>query len=160
MLPNPIGDGYLEKEEKITDNQRNVLLNRLHRPLFWVGEQVPEEIEIKGKNVKLHEIIWEIINKTSFSRTDIDDIEMFLSLLKEKEHEYEGVLEHNDISYEEAKNLFSQTAGIMRAIMDLVQIEEETKRKNSQDTKHICEGVEEKEWELFVKDTKDKKGNK
>ena len=147
----------MENGAKITDNQRNVLLNRLHRPLFWVGEHIPEEIEIKGKNVKLHEIIWEIINKTSFSRKDIEDIEVFLSLLREKEHEYEGALEHNDISSGEAKNLFNQTAGIMRAIMDLVQIEEETRRKNIQETKHVCEGVEEKEWELFVKDTKDQK---
>lgn len=150
----------MENEEKITDNQRNVLLNRLHRPLFWVGEHVPEEIEIKGKNVKLHEIIWEIINKTSYSITDIENIEMFLSLLREKEHEYEGALEHNDISSEEAKNLFSQTAGIMRAIMDLVQIEEEAKRKNIQSTKHVCEDVEEKEWKLFVKDNKNRKKNK
>ncbi len=67
-----------------------MLLNKLHRPLFWVGEHIPEEIDINGKNVKLHEIIWEIINKT----------------------------------------------------------------------KHVCEGVEEKEWELFVKDTKDKNRNK
>nr|WP_321419653.1 DUF5788 family protein [uncultured Methanomethylovorans sp.] len=151
----------LENGAKITDNQRNVLLNRLHRPLFWVGEHVPREIEMEGKNVKLHEIIWEIINKTSFSTKDIENIELFLSLLREKEHEYERSLEHNYISYEEARNLFSQTAGIMRAIMDLVKIEEETKRKNVQDTKHICEGVEEKEWEHFVKDIrKDKNREK
>lgn len=142
----------MESEEKITDNERNMLLNKLHRPLFWVGEHVPTEIEIEGKNVKLHEIIWEIINKTYFSKKDIENIDLFLSLLKEKEHEYKESLEHNDMRYEDARNLFSQTAGIMRAIMDLTQIEEETKRKKFHDTKHICEGVEEKEWEHLIKE--------
>lgn len=135
-----------------------MLLSRLHRPLFWVGEHVPGELEIEGKNIKLHEIIWEIINKTHFSAKDIGNIELFLSLLKEKEHEYEKSLEQNDISYEEAKNLFTQTAGIMRAIMDLTEIEEESKRKKIPDTKHICKDVEDKEWKHFIKDIR-KDGN-
>jgi hypothetical protein len=142
----------LASEDKITDNERNMLLSRLHRPLFWVGENIPKEVEIEGKKVKLHEIIWEIVNKTRFSKADIKNIDHFLSLLKEKEREYERALERDDISYEEARNLFSETAGIMRAIMDLTQIEEETQRKRSQDTKHVCEGVEEKEWEHLLKE--------
>ncbi|WP_370573477.1 DUF5788 family protein [Methanomethylovorans sp.] len=142
----------MASEDKITDNERNMLLNRLHRPLFWVGENIPREVEIEGKKVKLHEIIWEIVNKTLFSKADIKNIDHFLSLLKEKEREYERALERDDISYEEARNLFNETAGIMRAIMDLTQIEEETQRKKSQDTKHVCEDVEEKEWEHLVKE--------
>lgn len=148
----------MASEAKISDNERNMLLNKLHRPLFWVGENVPKEVEIEGKKLKLHEIIWEIVNKTHYSKKDIEDIDLFLSLLKEKEHEYETALEHSDISSEEAKNLFNETAGIMRAIMDLTQIEEETQKKRSQDAKHVCEGVEEKEWQDLVKDIRmDKK---
>lgn len=147
-----MGRSFLGNGDRVTDNERNKLLNRLHRPLFWVGENIPGELEIEGKNVKLHEIIWEIINKTHFSAKDIENIEMFLALLKEKENEYEKSLEQNDISYEEAKDLFTQTAGIMRAIMDLTEIEEESKRKKIPDTKHICKDVEDKEWEHFVKD--------
>ncbi len=142
----------MASEDNISDNERNMLLNRLHRPLFWVGENIPREVEIEGKKVKLHEIIWEIVNKTLFSKADIKNIDHFLSLLKEKECEYERALERDDISYEEARNLFNETAGIMRAIMDLTQIEEETQRKRSQDTKHACEDVEEKEWKHLVKE--------
>jgi len=151
----------LASEDKISDNERNMLLKRLHRPLFWVGENIPREVEIEGKKVKLHEIVWEIVNKTHFSKTDIKNIDHFLSLLKEKEQEYEKALERDDISSEEAKNLFNETAGIMRAIMDLTQIEEETQRKRSQDTKHVCEGVEEKEWQHLSKQIRaDKDENK
>jgi hypothetical protein len=151
----------LTSEDNISDNERNMLLNRLHRPLFWVGENIPREVEIEGKKVKLHEIIWEIVNKTRFSEADIKNIDYLLSLLKEKEHESERAIEHDDISYEEARNLFNETAGIMRAIMDLTQAEEESQRKRSQDAKHVCEGVEEKEWEHLVKEIRiDKKTNK
>ncbi len=75
--------------DRITDNERNKLLNRLRRPLFWVGENIPGELEIEGKNVKLHEIIWEIIIRPIFSAKEIEKIELFMALLKEKEHEYE-----------------------------------------------------------------------
>jgi len=140
----------LNSKEKITDSQRNMLLKKLHRPLFWVGEYVPTKIEIDGKNFKLHEIIWEILNKKYFSTNDIENMELFLSMLREKEQEYERRLEHNNISYEEAKKLFKQTAGLMRAIMDLTEIEDESKRKKMKDAKHICEGIEDKEWKHFV----------
>lgn len=151
----------MASEDNISDNERNMLLNRLHRPLFWVGENIPREVEIEGKKVKLHEIIWEIVNKTRFSEADIKNVDYLLSLLKEKEHESERAIGHDDISYEEARNLFNETAGIMRAIMDLTQAEEKSQRKRSRDAKHVCEGVEEKEWEHLVKEIRiDKKTNK
>lgn len=141
----------MASEDKISDNERNMLIKRLHRPLFWVGENIPNEVEIEGKKIKLHEIVWEIVNKTQFSKTDMENIDHFLSLLKEKEQKYEKSLEHDDMSSEEAKNMFNETAGIMRAIMDLTQIEEETHRKRSLYTKQVCEGVEEKEWQHLSK---------
>ena len=146
-----MGRSVLKSGDRITDNERNKLLNRLHRPLFWVGENIPRELEIEGKKIKLHEIIWEIVNKTRFSKTDIKNIELFLYLLREKEREYESVLEYDDMSYEEAKDIFKETAGIMRAIMDLTQIEEGILRKRSHDNRHVCEDVEEKEWKHLIK---------
>ena len=156
-----MGGSVLKSGDRITDNERNKLLNRLHRPLFWVGENIPRELEIEGKKIKLHEIIWEIVNKTHFSKADIKNIGHFLDLLREKEHEYERVLEHDNMSYEEAKDIFNETAGIMRAIMDLTQIEEGIQRKISHDNRHVCENVEEKEWKHLIKQMERiKKGSK
>ncbi len=140
----------MKSGDRITDKERNRLLNRLHRPLFWVGENIPREVDVEGRKVKLHEIIWEIVNKTSFSKADIKNIDHFLDLLRKKGHEYERFLEHEDMSYEEAKEVFNETAGIMRAVMDLTQIEEGIQRKIS-DKKHVCENIEEKEWEHLIK---------
>ena len=116
-------------EELITKSERAKLLNSLHRYVFWVGEKIPEKVEIDGKTIKLHEFIWEMINKNELSDEDKEHIEYYLTLLSKKEHEYTTYLETAEMTPENAKKIFNKTAGLLRAIMDLKELEKGPRRE-------------------------------
>ncbi|MDW7730858.1 MAG: DUF5788 family protein [Methanolobus sp.] len=141
----------MAEECEITDLERNKLLNSLHRRLFWVGEQVPRKVMLEAKEVNLHEVIWEIVNKKKYTPEDLENIQTFLDILYEKEQECERYLEEGDLTHEEAKKIFNETAGLMRAIMDLRELAEPSKRNSSDETKHICKDVKTDEWDRLMK---------
>lgn len=115
--------------ELITKRERAKLLNSLHRYVFWVGEKIPEKVEIDGKTIMLHEFIWEMINKTELSDEDKEHIERYITLLSKKEQEYKTYLETAEITPENAKKIFNKTAGLLRAIMDLKELEKGPRRE-------------------------------
>jgi hypothetical protein len=144
----------MTENEEISDQERQILLNRLHKCLFWVGEQIPNKIYIKGKEVNLHEVVWEIVNKTKLDEDDLKNIDYFLELLRDKEKEYDDCLEHDHLNCEEAKELFDQAAGVMRAIMDLKELTISSKRKVIFKNRQICNDVNTDEWDTLTEDIK------
>jgi len=120
----------------ISEHERARLLHGLRRYVFWVGEKIPEKVEIDGKTIKLHEFIWDMINKTELSDEDKEHIERYIVLLSRREHEYESYLETAEITPEDAKKIFNRTAGLLRAIMDLKELE---KGPNREDERHFHE---------------------
>ncbi len=106
-------DDYISLEE------REHLLNGLHRYLIWVGEKVPEEVMVNGKNIKLHELIWRCIHNKDISEEEKARILELVNLLETKAKEDEEVLSKTLLTREEAKRLYNEIAGFIRAIMDL-----------------------------------------
>ncbi|MBN2109681.1 MAG: methyl-accepting chemotaxis protein [Methanosarcinaceae archaeon] len=147
----------MDKESEISERERNKLLNSLHRRLFWVGEQIPRTIRLEGKEVNLHEVVWEIVNKRKYSPKDLENIQIFLDTLYEKEQKCEKYLEEGNLTYQEAKDIFNETAGMMRAIMDLQELAEPSKRGSYAGTKHTCGDVKTDEWDRLMKVLRSKK---
>ncbi|HJH30610.1 MAG TPA: methyl-accepting chemotaxis protein [Methanosarcinaceae archaeon] len=113
----------------ISKNEHVKLLKSLHKYLFWVGEQIPHKVEINGEMVHLHEFVWEMVNKPQLSDENKTQINHCIALISKKEAEYEYDLEISDLTLQDAKKLFSKTAGLMRALMDLKELEEHPKKK-------------------------------
>ncbi|MGP8321918.1 MAG: DUF5788 family protein [Methanosarcinaceae archaeon] len=113
----------------ISKSEHTKLLKRLHKYLFWVGEQIPHKVEINEEMVHLHEFVWEMVNKPQLSDDDKIQINHCITLISKKESEYEHDLERSDLTLQDAKKLFSKTAGLMRALMDLKELEEHPKKK-------------------------------
>ena len=111
-------DDYISLEE------REHLLNGLHRYLIWVGETVPEEVEVDGKNIKLHELIWSCIHKKELSQQEKIRILELVQLLEAKASHEQETLTKASLTREEAKSLFNDIASLIRAIMDLKECEE------------------------------------
>ncbi|MCX9083937.1 MAG: DUF5788 family protein [Candidatus Methanoperedens sp.] len=111
-------NGYISPEE------REHLLNGLHRYLIWVGESVPEEVEVDGKNIKLHDLIWGCIHKKELSQQEKDRILELVQLLEVKAKNEEETLTRAILTREEARRLYNDIAGLIRAIMDLRECEE------------------------------------
>jgi hypothetical protein len=106
-------DDYISLEE------REHLLNGLHRYLIWVGEQVPDEVMVNGKNIKLHELIWRCIHNKDISEEEKTRLLELVDLLETKAKEDEEVLSRTLLTREEAKRLYNEIASLIRAIMDL-----------------------------------------
>jgi hypothetical protein len=110
-------DDYISVEE------REHLLNGLHRYLIWVGEQVPEEVMVNGKNIKLHELIWRCIHNKEISEEEKARLLELVNLLETKAKQDEEVLSKTPLTREEAKRLYNEIASLIRAIMDLRECE-------------------------------------
>ncbi|MGB8218691.1 MAG: DUF5788 family protein [Candidatus Methanoperedens sp.] len=106
-------DDYISLEE------REHLLNGLHRYLIWVGEQVPDEVIVNGKNIKLHELIWRCIHNKDISEEEKARLLDLVNLLETKAKEDEEVLSKTLLTREEAKRLYNEIASLIRAIMDI-----------------------------------------
>jgi hypothetical protein len=121
------------KDDIISEWERKQLLAALHARLFWVGEEVPYSVDIKGKKCKLHDLVWDIINRDEISDENTKQIDKYISFLKEKEKEDELELTTKKLTREEAKILFNETAGLLRAIMDLRGIEDGTGKEKERE---------------------------
>lgn len=139
----------------ITERERKQLLAELHTRLFWVGEKIPYFVEIDGKKCKLHDRVWNLINKENLSEDDKKQIEDCIALLKDKERTAELELQTKEMTREEAKKLYDETAGLLRAIMDLREIEEGISKIKEKEFREIfsTQRTEEiRRWLNFIKD--------
>nr|WP_321496593.1 DUF5788 family protein [uncultured Methanolobus sp.] len=144
------------KNDTLSEWERKQLLAALHARLFWVGEEIPYSVEINGKKCKLHERVWQLINKDDLADEDRKHIDEYLVYLREKEQEDETKLKTGKLTKEEAKALFNETGGILRAIMDLREIEDGTFREKEKEFHDIFskERVSEaRRWLHFLQDT-------
>jgi hypothetical protein len=126
-------DDYVSLEE------REHLLNGLHRYLIWVGEQIPDEVLVNGKNIKLHELIWRCIHNKDLGEEEKVRLLELVDLLETKAKEDEEVLSKTLLTREEARRLYNEIASLIRAIMDirdceagrvrLIESKEEVKQK-------------------------------
>lgn len=149
-------DREMEQNNKlITEWERKQLLAALHTRLFWVGEKIPYFVEMDGKKCKLHDRVWELINKDTLSEDDKQEIETCIALLKDKERIDEVELETKEMTLEEAKKLSDETAGLLRAIMDLREIEEGISKEKENEFHEIFSAQRTEEirrWLNFLKD--------
>ena len=149
-------DREMEQNNKlITEWERKQLLAALHTRLFWVGEKIPYFVEMDGKKCKLHDRVWELINKDTLSEDDKQEIEKCIVLLKDKERIDELELETKEMTLEEAKKLSDETAGLLRAIMDLREIEEGVSKEKEKKFHELFSAQRTEEirrWLNFLKD--------
>jgi hypothetical protein len=138
-------DDYISLEE------REHLLNGLHRYLIWVGESVPEDVEVDGKNIKLHELIWSCIHKKELSEQEKDRILDLVQLLEEKAKDEQETLTKAHLTREEAKSLFNDIASLIRAIMDLKECEEGKVRLQVPDNEIKQKVDDARRWMGFLK---------
>jgi hypothetical protein len=110
-------------DDYISPEDREHLISELHRFLAWVGEELPEDFEANGETIKIHDIIWSCIHKKQISQKEKEDLMELVNLLEAKEKQDEETLHRSNLTSEEAKKLFHESAALIRAIMDLKECE-------------------------------------
>lgn len=103
--------------------ERDKLLHRLHGYLVWVGAEIPSVFEINGTEIQLHELVWRLINKQELTDDEITGIETLIRSLEKKESCDETAIAQANITEEEANNLYKEASGLLRAIMNLKDLE-------------------------------------
>jgi hypothetical protein len=121
-----------ERSEKyITHEERKQLLAALHSRLFWVGQQIPNHVEIEGNKCPLHKYVWDLIQKETLTDAEKSSIDKCIEMISAKEKEDEKELEEKTLTSEDSQALYHETAGLLRAIMDLKEIEDGTLKENT-----------------------------
>ncbi|AKB18783.1 MULTISPECIES: DUF5788 family protein [unclassified Methanosarcina] len=118
-------------QKYITDAERKQLLSALHSRLFWVGQRIPDYVEIKGEKHPLHNYVWGLIQKENLTASEKSQIDKCIDIISEKEKEDEKELEEAPLTEEKAKSLYHETAGLLRAITDLRDIESGALKESS-----------------------------
>lgn len=110
-------------DDYISPEEREHFLFGLHRYLVWVGEKIPDEVEVNGEIIKLRELIWRCIHKKQLSEQEKKHILELVRMLETKKEHDEEALRKANLTHEEAKRLYDESAALIRAIMDLREIE-------------------------------------
>jgi len=135
----------------ITPEERKILELRLHRMLVWVGVMTPFEFELGGKKLPLHEIVWDLLAKECLSEEEKEDVRKLIWVLSRHEKADEEVLHNNDITIEEARKVFREAAGLLRAIMSLKSMVGSKNRCTTRHTASRRRLEDAKNWLAFLK---------
>ena len=141
----------LKLDDIISEEERSHLLSELHRFLVWVGEPLPDAVEVNGETIKLHELIWRCIHKKEFSEKEKAHFMELVRLLETKEKHDEEILQKANLTKEDAKRLYHDTAALIRAIMDIRECEagRVELRESREDVRKKIEDA--KRWLGFLK---------
>jgi hypothetical protein len=143
-------------EELIPQDERDHMLFGLHRYLTWVGEVVPEEITVDGREIKLRNLIWKLTRKRKLTDNEKNCVRGLINLLDQKEKFDEERLEKAKLTREQAEQLYDEAAGLVRAIMDLRDLEEGKVMKADFDEIALRDKLEDaRRWVKYVKQMKD-----
>lgn len=107
----------------ITDEERQHLISKLHRLLVWVGEPLPDIVNVDGKTLEIHKTVWWCINEKEFSEDEKNNFREITRLLEKKEKYCEEKLQIANLTHDEADKLYHEIASIMRAIIDIKECE-------------------------------------
>ncbi len=139
-------------DDYISEDERERLLAGLHRFLIWVGEPVPDEVNVDGENIKLHELIWRCVHKRELTEDEKKRLSELAQFLETKEKHDEEVLRRAKITREEAKRLYRESASLIRAIIDLKECES-GKIKLKETREEIRQKIDDaRRWLGFLKD--------
>ena len=110
-------------DDYISPEEREHFLSGLHRYLVWVGEKLPEEVDVDGKTIMLHELIWRCAHKKQLSEDEKKRFLELVTILEKKEKHDESILQKANLTHEDAKRLYHESASLIRAIIDLRECE-------------------------------------
>jgi len=138
-------------ERLITPQDRKRLELRLHRMLVWVGVMTPFEFEIGGKKVPLHEIVWDLLSKECLTEEEKENVRKLIVKLSAHEKADEEIIHSHDLTEREAKGIFREAAGLLRAIMSLKSLVGEKEYCNVRSTASRRRVEDARYWLNFLK---------
>lgn len=139
-------------DDFVSKDEREHMLFELHRYFAWVGEPIPDKITINEHTVRLHDLIWKLIHLETLNEGERKWIKKLIHDLEEKEEFDEGCLRKAKLTREQARHFHDEAAGLLRAIMDLKDVEEGRIERADFDELAARDKVEDaRRWVKYVK---------
>ncbi len=145
-------------EEYLDYEERNKFLWSLRSDFAWAGKKIPESVKIDGQEYRLRDLARVLKEKESLSSEEAAKIRALIPKLKERAKADEELLEIEELTKAEAKELYEEAAGLLRAAMELKDILEGKGGEGSADEfKRMLNTqklVDEKRWHELIKSLK------
>jgi len=146
------GENNFDMDEYIPQAEREHMLFELHRYLAWVGESIPEMITIDGKDFQLHELVWKLIQKKRLTESEKTCVKWLIHKLENIEQIDEEKIEKAHLTRAQAELIQDEAAGLLRAIMDLKDLEEGKTSQADFKKLNIADKVEDaRRWVKYMK---------
>jgi hypothetical protein len=146
---------HLSNSHNLTKEEREKLLFKLNRLFTFVGTEVPEEIELDGQVVALHEVMWRLINhKTELTPEEFSAVQRLYMAIERKIHENESAIKSQDIDEHQALELYTEAQGLIRAAIELRDFEKGKLLDNYVTTASEERNEAEKRWLSYLKKIK------
>jgi spore coat protein CotH len=129
--------------------ERKQLLERVEREGSTLGADIPDEIEVQGETVELHQFVFEVKRRDTVPPGERERVEEAKKNLRRERLQRKQRIEDEEIemTYEEGEELVESIIGIDRALEALqslgpANIEQEAQAK---------EAADKKRWMKFLK---------
>jgi hypothetical protein len=146
---------HLSNSHNLTKEERKKLLFKLNRLFTFVGTVVPEEIELDGQVVALHKIMWRLINhKRELTPEEFSAVQRLYMAIERKINEIESEIKSQDIDEHEALELYTEAQGLIRAAIELRDLEKGTPFDDYGKTESEKRNEAQKRWLSYLKKIK------
>ncbi len=116
---------HLSDARKLTQRERDELIFKLNRLFTFVGTEIPGEVELDHERVPLHQVMWQLINhKEKLTPEAFVAVEKLYDSIERKIRQIESTIKTGAINDSEAITLFKEAQGLIRAAIELRDIEE------------------------------------
>lgn len=151
-------DKGIETDDCIGYEERNKLLWSLRSDFAWTGKKIPEVVEIDEQNYRLRDLIRKLEEEELPDPSETAEIRALIPKLREKAAVNEEILETKELTKTEAQNLYEETTGLLRAVMELNdRLERKSDEKSVDEFKRMLNTqkvVDEKRWQELIKSLK------
>ncbi|MDD1720398.1 MAG: DUF5788 family protein [Euryarchaeota archaeon] len=116
---------HLSDAHSLTQKERDELIFKLNRLFTFVGTEIPEEVELDHERVPLHQVMWQLINhKEKLTPEEFVAVEKLYDSIERKIRQIESTIKTGAIDDSDAITLFVEAQGLIRAAIELRDIEE------------------------------------
>jgi len=142
---------HLKDASALTKKEREELLLKLKRIFTFVGTEIPEETELDGQVVPLHEVMWHLINhKQEITPEECAAVQKLWRAIERKIQQIESTIRGQDIDESEALVLYAEAQGLIRAAVELRGLEK-GKLMDSAPTPSVDRNEAQKRWLSYLK---------
>src|SRR4030042_480456 len=93
----------------LTEDERAMMLSRIHSLVYWVGMLIPEHELLGRSEIDLREVVFNLTSKDQLTAEEIAQIDELILLIKAKERLLEARLAHDPMTLDTAKAMVEET---------------------------------------------------